>query len=472
MNHFPVIIAGAGPAGLGAAYELVRNGIRPLVLEKTKHTGGIARTECYQGYRFDIGGHRFFTKIDRVSRLWQEVLGDGLITVPRHSHIYYQGKYFHYPMEIFDALIKLGIGESLRVLASYTKAKVLPIPDAQSFDQWVTNHFGKRLFEIFFKDYTEKVWGIPCSQISAEWAAQRIRGLSLPVAIKNAIFSRNRPKTLIKEFTYPVYGPGMMWEAFCRAIVAGGGVFQPQSKVIEVRHQGSRFHSVLVRQGGDLTEIRGDSFISSLPLGELILALNPSAPARVAEAARQLQHRAFLMVGLILNQAGLFPDNWIYINSGEVQVGRIQNFGNWSRAMVPDPSTSSLGLEYFCNEEDETWRKSDPELVLQAWSELQKLGLAGKSKLLDGVVFRQSKAYPIYQGDYRNQIQLTQEYLATFENLQSIGRNGMHRYNNMDHSLLSGLLAAENVLGARHDCWEVNRQQDYHESLETTAKGK
>jgi protoporphyrinogen oxidase len=457
---------------LGAAYELMSKGIRPLVLEKTRHIGGIARTEVYHGYRFDIGGHRFFTKVNRVFQLWQEILGDNLITVPRRSHIYYQGKYFHYPMEILDALIKLGVGESLLVMASYLKAKAFPIPDVHSFDQWVTNHFGRRLYEIFFKDYTEKVWGIPCSQIAAEWAAQRIRGLSLPVAIKNAITGKNRPKTLIKEFTYPVHGPGMMWEAFCQQVVAGGGEFKPESHVVEVRHRGTRFHSVLVRQGENLVEIQGDSFISSMPLGELILSMNPPAPAHVAEAARQLQHRAFLMVGLILNQPELFPDNWIYINSGEVQVGRIQNFGNWSRAMVPDPATTSLGLEYFCNEDDETWRKPDRELVQQAWSELQKLGLAGKSKLIDGTVFRQSKAYPVYKGDYRNQIHTAQEYLATFENLQSIGRNGMHRYNNMDHSLLSGLLAAENVMGARHDCWEVNRQQDYHESLESSEKGK
>jgi protoporphyrinogen oxidase len=467
VKHYPVVVIGAGPAGLTAAYELVKRGVQPIVLEKADKVGGISRTETYKGYRFDIGGHRFFTKVEAVTQLWYEVLGNDFIKVPRMSRIYYQGKFFNYPLEIFDTLAKLGILTSALMILSYFKIRMRPLPVEETLEQWVTNRFGGRLFQAFFKTYTEKVWGIPCDEIQADWAAQRIKGLSLKKAIVNALFGSNDTKTLIKEFDYPRLGPGMIWERFQARVNEQGGEVTLNSGVVRFNRKEKHIESVTVLQEGNLIEITANQFISSMPVTALIHRLDPPAPAEIIEAARSLNYRAFMIVSIVIDQPDLFPDNWIYIHSAEVKVGRIQNFKNWSPEMVPDPSKTCLGMEYFCNEGDDLWNLSDVELLDLAAQEIEKLGLASESDIEDGVVIRQPKAYPVYDQHYRQHLQVIQDYLAGFDNLQTIGRNGMHRYNNQDHSMLTGMLAVSNVMGEEHDLWEVNTERSYHEEFMT-----
>jgi protoporphyrinogen oxidase len=472
MKNDSVIIIGAGPAGLTAAYELVKQGIKPVVLEKGDKVGGIARTETYKGYHFDIGGHRFFTKVEEVQQLWQEVLGDEFIKVPRLSRIYYRGCFFNYPLSLFNTLLNLGVFESFLILVSYLKAKLRPSPVEENLEQWVSNRFGERLYKTFFKTYTEKVWGIPCNEIQAEWAAQRIKGLSLKTAVINAMFGSNNTKTLIKEFDYPVLGPGMMWQRFQEAVESKGGEVYLNTKVLHIEREGNRIKKVIAEKDNNLIQFSGDQFISSMPITALIQRLDPPPPEEVLQAASQLKYRDFLIVSLIVNRPHLFPDNWIYIHNPGVKVGRIQNFKNWSAAMVPDPSKTCLGMEYFCNTGDELWTMSDAELINLAQRELVNLGLANSGDVEDGVVIRQPKAYPVYDQDYRKHLQVIQKYLATLENLQTTGRNGMHRYNNQDHSMLTGLLAAKNILGEEHDLWDVNTERSYYEEFATKPSKK
>jgi protoporphyrinogen oxidase len=460
-----VVVIGAGPAGLTAAYELVKRGVRPVVLEKSNQVGGIARTEVYKGYRFDIGGHRFFTKVEAVQHLWKEILGDDFIKVPRLSRIFYQGVYFNYPLEVKDTLKQLGISESAKILMSYAKIKLRPCAKEETLEEWVTNRFGRRLFRTFFKTYTEKVWGIECDKIGADWAAQRIKGLSLRTAVMNALFQVNNTKTLIKEFDYPILGPGMMWERCQEKIEAQGGKVRMETGVVKIHREGSRILSVVVRQDGQTQELPLDYLISSMPVTALVQRLDPPPPPEVLASASSLSYRAFIIVPLIIDRNDLFPDNWIYIHSPEVKVGRIQNFKNWSPAMVPDPEKTCLGMEYFCDEGDELWNMADTELLDLATKEVAALGLASVTEVEDGVVIRQPKAYPVYDRDYRQHLQVIQDYLDTFENLQTTGRNGMHRYNNQDHSMLTGLLAVRNLFGESHDLWEVNTERSYHEQF-------
>ncbi|MBD2166563.1 NAD(P)/FAD-dependent oxidoreductase [Calothrix membranacea FACHB-236] len=465
MKKHPVVIIGAGPAGLTAAYELLKHGIKSVVLEKADKVGGIARTEVYKDYRFDIGGHRFYTKVEEVKQLWQEVLGEEFLKVPRLSRIYYRGKFFNYPLSAFNALSNLGIVESVLILLSYFKAKLWPNPEEKTLDQWVTNRFGSRLYKIFFKTYTEKVWGIPCNKIQAEWAAQRIKGLSLKAAVLNALFGSNDTKTLIKEFDYPVLGPGLMWQRFQEAVERKGSEVCLNTKVTRIQREGTEIKSITVQEDGKIRQITGENFISTMPVTLLVSRLDPPAPNEVIQAAKSLNYRNFIIVSLIIDAKDLFPDNWIYVHSSEVKVGRIQNFKNWSAAMVPDPNKTCLGMEYFCSDGDEIWTMSDSELLDLATSEVAKLGLADESIVEDGVVLRQAKAYPVYDHDYRQHLQVIQNYLAKFDNMQTIGRNGMHRYNNQDHSMLTGMLAVRNLLGENHNLWEVNTERSYYEEF-------
>jgi protoporphyrinogen oxidase len=467
-----VVVIGAGPAGLTTAYELVRRDIRPIVLEKADKVGGLARTEKYKGYRFDIGGHRFFTKFSGVQQLWQEMLGEDFLKVPRLSRIYYQGLFFNYPLAFFNTLSNLGLVESLLILLSYFKARLWPYPQEETFEEWVTNRFGRRLYKTFFQTYTEKVWGIPCHKIQADWAAQRIKGLSLVAAVSNALLGTNNAKSLINEFHYPVLGPGMMWQRFGELVESHGGQVHLNTEVIRLRREGRHIESVIAQNGEKITEISGEHFISSMPLTELIARFDPPPPAEVVQAARQLNHRAFVIVGLIVDRANLFPDNWLYVHSPEIKVGRIQNFKNWSAAMVPDPTKMSLGMEYFCTEGDELWAMSDAELVQLATRELASLGLNDASEVVDGVVFRQPKAYPVYSREYRKHLEVVRRFLATIDNLQTIGRNGMHRYNNMDHSMHTGMLAVQNIWGAHHDLWKVNEEEEYLEGDNKARAGQ
>jgi protoporphyrinogen oxidase len=466
-SEFSVVICGAGPAGLSAAYRAIKGGIQPLLVEGTGRIGGLARTENYKGYRFDIGGHRFFTKDERVLQLWLEILGDKWLKVNRRSRIYYRGRFLEYPIEIRDALAKLGIGESALALLSYLKARLFPYPQEKTFEHWVVNRFGRRLYEAFFKTYTEKVWGIPCDQIHAEWAAQRIRGLSFAAALRNCFTGSSGSRTLVREFLYPPHGPGMMWEYLREKVERMGGVVRLNSPVVRVNRKGQRICSIITRQDNQLHEIQVGHFVTSMPLPDLIPQLDPPAPPQVVLSGQQLKFRAFLLVGLIVDQAEVFTDNWLYIHSPNLKVGRVQNFKNWSPAMVPDPSKTSLGMEYFCSEGDAIWSMPDGALIELATRELCELGLVKAHKVVDGVVFRQPKAYPVYSDGYRAHVKVIQDFLASFENLHSVGRNGMHRYNNMDHSMLTAMLAVENILGANHNHWEVNTDQVYHEERES-----
>lgn len=467
MSTYPsTVVIGAGPAGLTAAYELAKHGHATVTLEAGSQVGGIARTEVYKGYRFDIGGHRFFTKVQVVQQLWQEVLGDDFIKVPRLSRIYYNGRFFSYPLEPKDALKQLGLGESIKIMLSYAKIKFFPYKQEETLEEWVTNRFGRRLFRTFFKTYTEKVWGIECDKIGADWAAQRIKGLSLRTAVVNALFKVNNTKTLIKEFDYPRLGPGMMWERFQEKLEAQGNPVQMNSKVVKILRDGTRVTHVTARHEGQLQTLPVEQVISSMPVTKLLKAMDPPPPTAVMAAVDALSYRAFIIVPIVIDQAELFPDNWIYVHSPDVQVGRIQNFKNWSAEMVPDQNKTCLGMEYFCDEGDDLWNLTDTELLDLAAKEVGVLGLAATDEVEDGCVIRQPKAYPVYDRDYQDHLKVIQAFLETFENLQTTGRNGMHRYNNQDHSMLTGVLAARNLLGDEyHDLWEVNTERSYHEQF-------
>lgn len=464
-----VVIIGAGPTGLTAAYQLEKVGKKSVVFEKAPLVGGIARTESYKGYGVDIGGHRFYTKVPEVEAMWREVLGHDFLHRSRLSRIYYNNKFFHYPIRFFDALWNLGLVESFRVGMSYIWARLKPYPQEENFEEWVSNRFGKRLYQVFFKTYTEKVWGIPCAEIKAEWAAQRIKGLSLTTAVKNALFRSEgkNVKTLIDSFHYPRRGPGMLWTRVQEIIEAKGHQVITESDVVEICMAGRQVKSVVAQNGTKRMIAAGDNFISSMPLSELILKMKPAPPPAIVEAARKLTYRDFLTVALIIRRDDLFPDNWIYIHSPEVQVGRIQNFKNWSPEMIPDsqPGTACIGLEYFCNEGDALWQMSDEALVGLGRRELAQIGLAAAEDIIDGVVFRQPKAYPVYMGEYQAYLDTIKIYLDSIENLQTAGRNGLHMYNNQDHSMLTAMLAVKNILGEQHDIWSVNTERSYHEEI-------
>lgn len=470
--HFPLtVVIGGGPAGLTSAYQLAKHGIHSVILERGDRVGGISRTETYKDYRFDIGGHRFFTQVPEVQHLWYEVLGDDFIKVPRLSRIYYDGKFFSYPLEPLNALSNLGIVTSALIMYSYVKTKLRPLPVEENFEQWVTNRFGERLYKTFFKSYTEKVWGIPCSQIRADWAAQRIKGLSLKKAVINAFFGSNDTKTLIKEFDYPILGPGMMWERFQEKLNAQGSPVCLNTEVVKVEREGKRITRIIAKKGEETFTIEGDHFINTMPITALMHRLDPLPPDYVLKAARSLKYRDFLIVPIVVNEKDLFPDNWIYIHSPEFRVGRIQNFKNWSPAMVPDLNKTCLGMEYFCSQGDDLWEMDNQDLIKLASQEIVNLGLVDNiKKVEDGTVIRQKKAYPVYDGEYKQHLKVLQDYVSTFENLQTVGRNGMHRYNNQDHSMLSALLAAENIMGANHNLWNVNTERSYHEDFVTKPK--
>ncbi len=466
----PVVVIGAGPAGLTAAYELQKHGIESTTLEQADRVGGISRTETYKNYRFDIGGHRFFTKVGEVNSFWQEILADDFIRVPRRSRIYYGGKFYDYPLSLLNTLQNLGLWQSLLILLSYLDAKRKKFlnlnSEPESFEDWVIDCFGKRLYQIFFKTYTEKVWGIPCNQIRADWAAQRIKGMSLKRAVTNAVFGSQNAKSLIKEFDYPRLGPGMMWERCQELLEAGGSSVLLNTQVVRVKREGSRITQVVAQRGEETLELEGDHFINSMPITALMHSLDPPPPEEVLTAARGLKYRDFLIVALIVNRDRLFPDNWLYIHSPAFRVGRIQNFKNWSPAMVPDPRKTCLGMEYFCSEGDDLWEMPEEQLIALAEEEIIDLNLGVEpGDVEDGCVIRQRKAYPVYDGEYRQHLQVLQDYIETFENLQTVGRNGMHRYNNQDHSMLTALLAVKNIIGEHHDLWNVNVERSYQENF-------
>jgi protoporphyrinogen oxidase len=474
---FKAVIIGAGPAGLTAAYELSKQGAPVVVLESdAKYVGGISRTVNYKDFRFDIGGHRFFSKAREVEDFWTEVAGTDMLDRPRSSRIYYRGKFYTYPLKPFEALSKLGLIESTLCMLSFLQARLRPMPDPKTFEEWVTNQFGKRLFRIFFKTYTEKVWGMSCKEISADWAAQRIKGLSLGSAIKHALLPKRQPKdrtqvvkTLIDTFRYPRLGPGMMWEACTEKVRKMGGEVMMGRKVVSCRFDSAnKLWTVTARGANDeLEEYRAEHVISSMPIRELVAQIEPRLPEAALKAARSLRYRDFLTVGLIVHERGRFTDNWIYIHDPSVQVGRVQNYKSWSPEMVPDPDYCSYGLEYFCFEGDGLWNTSDPELIELAKTEIQKVNLASSADVVDGCVIRQPKAYPVYDDVYQQHVSTIRKTIdESYPTLHLVGRNGMHKYNNQDHAMMTAMLTAKNILAGerKYDVWAVNQDAEYHES--------
>ncbi|MEP6699432.1 MAG: NAD(P)/FAD-dependent oxidoreductase, partial [Verrucomicrobiota bacterium] len=450
-----VAIIGAGPAGLTAAYLLCKNNVNVTVLEADPvYVGGISRTATYKGFHFDIGGHRFFSKSKEVEDFWSEILPDDMLIRPRSSRIFYGGKFFAYPLKAFEALTKLGVFKSTLCLLSWFKARLFPVRNPNNFEDWVSNQFGKRLFNIFFKSYTEKVWGMNCKDISADWAAQRIKGLSLGSAIKNALLPQRQPKdkskvikTLINSFKYPRKGPGMMWEACAEKTKAMGGHIEMGAKVTGCAYDEKNETWALRYQDpqGNVRTLEAEHVISSAPMRELARGLMPPVSERAKQAADSLKYRDFLTVMLILKERNLFDDNWIYIHDPSVQVGRIQNFRSWSPEMVPDPDKACYGLEYFCFEHDGLWDSSDAALIDLAKKELMQIGLAQEGDVMDGCVVRQKKAYPVYDDHYAKHVATVRDEIeARYPNLHLVGRNGMHKYNNQDHAMMTAMLCVEN----------------------------
>jgi protoporphyrinogen oxidase len=475
-----VVAIGAGPAGLTAAYELVKNGVSVQVLEASpERVGGLSRTERYKGFAFDIGGHRFFSKSREIEELWTEILGSEMLERGRLSRIYYRGKFFDYPLKAMNVLRSLGLVNVLLALASFAWAKVRPIANPRSFEDWTINAFGRRLYKTFFETYTEKVWGIPCSEISADWAAQRIKGLSMLSLLKATLLPRRRKgrdqviKTLIDTFRYPRHGPGQMWETVTRLVREGGGEVLLGVEASQILRANRGVTEVLGTRDGRVERFAGTHFLSSMPVRELIERLSPAAPPEVLAAARSLKYRDFLTVALIVDQEKVFPDNWIYIHDPGVRLGRIQNYKNWSPFMVPEARMTCLGLEYFCSEGDDLWTCADGDLIELGKKELSKIGLLDPARVTDGCVVRMKKAYPVYDERYAEHVAVIREFLeAEAPNLQLIGRNGMHKYNNQDHAMMTGLLAARNILGASFDLWKVNGDAEYQEEGDVTDSGR
>jgi protoporphyrinogen oxidase len=458
----PVAVLGAGPAGLTAGYLLAKGGHPVVVLESTDQVGGIARTEVREGYRFDLGGHRFFTKSREVNDLWHEVLGEEFLERPRQSRIYWNHKFLDYPLQGMDVVRKLGPVDLTKAVLSYLWAAVKPKGREDTFEEWVCNRFGRWLFNQYFKSYTEKVWGVSTSEIRAEWAAQRIKGLSFVAAARSAFFGNrgNKITSLISKFNYPRYGPGQMWERMRDEIEAQGGEVRLNAPVTRLRFDGDRVAEVVA--GGET--LAPSYVISSLPLRTTIGITEPDAPVDVRDAARGLRYRDFLTVALVIKDEQMFPDNWIYIHDPAVRVGRIQNFRSWSPWMVPNDTDASIGMEYFCFEGDEVWSMADEDLVDMATRELQDLGLARAEHVKMGFVVRVHKAYPMYDAQYPERVAAIRAWLDDVPNLIQVGRNGLHRYNNSDHSMLTAMRAVENILsGAAHDIWAVNAESVYHE---------
>jgi len=525
MEAKTAVIIGAGPAGLTAAYELLKKtDVRPIVLEATQDIGGISKTVNYKGNRIDIGGHRFFSKSERVNAWWREILPmqsapsrdelalgiDPIETDPdgadpettdevflirrRISRIFYRRRFFDYPLSLsLRTVLNLGIGRTVGIGFSYLAARLRPISPEGSLEDFLINRFGRRLYETFFRDYTEKVWGVPCNEIPSEWGAQRIKGLSISKAIAHALSkmlpSRGEGKvetSLIGKFAYPKLGPGQLWEAVADKIVASGGEIRKGMRVVGMTPASAdRIGRVTVENvDGEREEIAGDLFFSTMPVRDLVAGFPKAAvPPSVAEVAAGLPYRDFMTVGLLLKRLkirnetsiktpnDLIPDHWVYLQEPDVTAGRLQLFNNWSPYMVADPETVWIGLEYFCDEGDELWEMPDEELVERSIREMEAIGLLTRADVLDAVRIRMPKAYPAYFGTYERFGEV-RDFLDGFENLYPLGRNGMHRYNNADHSMLTAMAAVENVVKGSADkanLWAINTEEEYHEGKKGTG---
>ena len=464
MEH--IVIIGAGPAGLSAAYELSKRGGCATILEAGQQIGGLSKTVEFEGFRFDLGGHRFFTKIPEIRALWDELLGHRFVVRGRRSRILYRKQFFDYPLRPLATMKQLGLLTALGVASSYAWAQLCPRRPEDNLENWISNRFGWRMYEMFFKTYTEKIWGMPCRQISADWGAQRIRGLSLWRALTEPLRrgKEHRAHSLIEEFHYPPRGPQEMWDELARRVVERGHRILTGHRVQQVKVRGNRVSSVEVLTADNKQlSYPADAVINTMPLHELALALEPSPPADVVEAAQGLGYRSYLTVCLILDTASRFDDNWIYVHSPDMRMGRLQNYGNWSEQMVPEAGKSGLGLEYFAWEGDDLWTAANDQIVALGVEELDKLRLMPPDSVRSGYVVRSPCAYPVYDPGYQQRVATIRAYLATLPRLQSCGRGGLHRYNNMDHAMITGVFAARNLCGEHNDVWSVNLEAEYGE---------
>jgi protoporphyrinogen oxidase len=469
MSSLQPVIIGGGPAGISAAITLVDQKIPCLLIEKDKQLGGLCKTVEYKGFRCDIGGHRFFTKNREIQTLWEKTLGDEFLVRPRLSRIYYRKKFFYYPLRVFNALSGLGLSQSCKIVLSYLKSQVFPAKPEVNFDDWVSNRFGSVLFKIFFKTYTEKVWGIPCTVLSADWAAERIRNLSLGRALLNALGMKTGKKvaSLIDNFQYPRLGPGQMYETMVKSITGNGGEIRKGLEVLEVRHKKQLVSAILTRNGAGEQSLDCSHCFSSMPITDLVQRMSPQPPDEVINSARALRYRSIITVNLLFKRGTTLPDNWIYLHSPEVAAGRLQLYSNWSPSMVPNENQSSIGFEYFCFEGDELWSLPDSDLIEKARQDLSHLGFYNPEDFIDGFVVRYAKAYPMYEDGYEKHLAVIKGWLSQFSNLYCIGRYGQFRYNNMDHSMMTGILAARRMLGEDADPWSVNAEGEYLEEKAT-----
>ena len=472
-NNKQAIIIGAGPAGLTAAYELVKKGIKPIIIERDSVVGGIARTVQYKDYRFDIGGHRFFTKNSEVERLWKEVLGESFLVRPRLSRWYFKKKFFDYPIKPLQVVRLFGI-ESAIFMLSFLKYKLFPIKPEISAADWYTNQFGLALSKPFFIRYNEKLWGIPCSKLSMDFGKQRVKGVSFFSVIvehmkkTTGVKSANAIKSLIDEFYYPKYGPGMMWEKFREIIEKKGGKFLMESEVVKIERGRDKVKSIVVQnKKGKLVSLKADYFLTSLPLKELVARMNPPAPKEIIDAANALKFRAFTTAALIINKEKIFPDTWIYTHDAGMRCIRIQNFNNWSPYMTGKKGQTCIGFEYVCNFGDKFWNLSEEEVKKIAVNDLILTGFARAEDVADAKVIKLKEVYPVYDLEYKKNAGKIRDFLkSSFKNnnIQPIGRGGMHKYNNMDHSMMTALIAARNIIENKDcDAWNVNADAEYHE---------
>ncbi len=455
-----VAVIGAGPAGLACARTLLLKGkdsYSVTLYEKENQAGGLAKTIVRNGYRFDIGGHRFYTKIPQVKTLYQTLLGNDMLVRKRMSRIYYQGKYYSYPLELHNVITNIGFQKTASILISYVQRQFHRYRKETNFAEWVSNRFGDELFSIFFKSYTEKVWGIPTSKLSAQWAKQRIQNFSLPKAVISALLHTNpfSVKTIISEFLYPKLGPGMFYEKMAKEIRSLGGIVRFNHDVIGFRKQGSRLTHIEVKTPQSRAIEQCDAVVTTMPLHKFLFLSHP--PKKILRDAKTLRFRSFIAINFII-RGSPFPDNWIYIHDPSVRVGRIQNYANWSSYMTKDARHSPITMEYFCNENDEFWNKKDEALIRIAQSEAENISLFSKTSVSDGFVVRVPDAYPIYSIDYDTPLRCARTYLESFSNLFTCGRGGLFRYNNMDHSMMTGMLVAENILDHTHmhNVWNIH----------------
>lgn len=472
-KSYECCVIGAGPAGLGAALELVNHGVTDIIIvDRNRLCGGLSRTEPYDGVRFDLGPHRFFTKSREINKIWHDTLGPDFKPVHRLTRIHYKNKFFNYPIKAFEALFKLGPLEGLQALLSYVFAQLGERGDPINYEEWITHKFGRKLYETFFKIYTEKVWGIPCNQIGAEWAAQRIKGLDIIQVIKKSIFasSSNQVKTLVEQFDYPVLGAGQMYEVMCENVVAKGAEIMLNSRVFSFNREGEYIKSIdVIDSYGEQITITSRQFFNSIPLTNFFRMLNPPESKQINEAVDALYYREHITVNVLARGDNLFPDQWIYIHSPDVQMARVTNYNNFSKVMVGRKNTTALSAEYFVFQAEDLWKESDDCLISLAIDELTYLGLIEKRMVEQAWVVRETESYPTYYIGFQEPYKLLKNRLDVFINHYQIGRGGMYKYNNQDHSIMSGILAARNYLrlpGSPYRLWDINIDAEYYESGE------